>query len=477
MKKVLAMLLALCMMLGVAGMAAAEEEIVTLKWVTVGNGMPANYDSWIAQVNEYVGEKIGVNIEMQVIGWGDWEPRRNVIINTNEPYDIIFGNDATYNNDVRLGAYYEITEEDLNTYAPGLLELIPADYWDAVRVNGKIYAVPSYKDSSMTNYFVWDKDLLDANGLDTTEMHDLAAVEETLYALKDLVNIAPFTTNGNGNGFILANYDSLSSGLPALGVRVDDESRQVVAVFEQEDIMETLTMFHKWFNDGIINQDANVSNESYKQCFFGSGQGWPSAVIGWAAGQNLKQYDATDPIDGPFYTSATTQGSINCLYANCKNPDAALKFLELVNTDNKLRDMLTYGKEGVDFEYQTSEDGRTVLHQITTDNYKGPASYAIGSFFSLSLRDTEPATQWDEIKQQNEEAVDSVCMGFTLDTSNIETEITACASEWATYKADMLTGARDPKELVPELKERLKSAGIDTIIAEAQKQVDAYFSK
>lgn len=140
MKKVLAMLLALCMMLGVAGMAAAEEEIVTLKWVTVGNGMPANYDSWIAQVNEYVGEKIGVNIEMQVIGWGDWEPRRNVIINTNEPYDIIFGDSGTYNNDVQLGAYYEITDEDLATYAPGLLELIPADYWDAVRVNGKIYA-------------------------------------------------------------------------------------------------------------------------------------------------------------------------------------------------------------------------------------------------------------------------------------------------------------------------------------------------
>ena len=100
--------------------------------------MPANYDSWIAQVNEYVGEKIGVNIEMQVIDWGGWEPRRNVIINTNEPYDIIFGDSGTYNNDVQLGAYYEITDEDLATYAPGLLELIPADYWDAVRVNGKI---------------------------------------------------------------------------------------------------------------------------------------------------------------------------------------------------------------------------------------------------------------------------------------------------------------------------------------------------
>ena len=68
-------------------------------------------------------------------------------------------------------------------------------------------------------------------------------------------------------------------------------------------------------------------------------------------------------------------------------------------------------------------------------------------------------------------------MGFTLDTSNIENEITACNSEWSTYKADMLTGARDPKELVPELKERLKAAGIDTIIAEAQKQVDEFFKK
>lgn len=146
-------------------------------------------------------------------------------------------------------------------------------------MNGKIYAVPSYKDSSMTNYFVWDKDLLDANGLDTTEMHDLAAVEETLYALKDVASIAPFTTNGNANGFILANYDSMSSGLPALGVRVDDESRQVVAVFEQEDIMETLTMFHKWFNDGIINADAAVLAEVPSYRPFYVAQGWPYAAV------------------------------------------------------------------------------------------------------------------------------------------------------------------------------------------------------
>ena len=33
------------------------EEVVTLKWVTIGNGMPSNYDSWIGKVNDYIGEK------------------------------------------------------------------------------------------------------------------------------------------------------------------------------------------------------------------------------------------------------------------------------------------------------------------------------------------------------------------------------------------------------------------------------------
>ena len=85
-------------------------EIVNLKWVTIGNGMPTNYDSWISSVNAYIGEKIGVNLEMEVIPWGDWDNRRNIIVSTNEPYDIIFGNGNNYVADINLGAYADITD-------------------------------------------------------------------------------------------------------------------------------------------------------------------------------------------------------------------------------------------------------------------------------------------------------------------------------------------------------------------------------
>ena len=132
------------------------EEVVTLKWVTIGNGMPSNYDSWIGKVNDYIGEKIGVNLEMEVIPWGDWDNRRNITISTNEPYDIIFGTGNNYIADIKLGAYADITDlidENMKEFN----ELMPEKYWEAVQVGGKIYGVPSYKDSSISNYAIWIK--------------------------------------------------------------------------------------------------------------------------------------------------------------------------------------------------------------------------------------------------------------------------------------------------------------------------------
>ena len=51
------------MMAGVVGANAAEDP-VTLKWIQVGGGMPKTYDEWLDQINPYLEEKIGVNVEI-----------------------------------------------------------------------------------------------------------------------------------------------------------------------------------------------------------------------------------------------------------------------------------------------------------------------------------------------------------------------------------------------------------------------------
>lgn len=127
MKKILSLVLALCLALCMLSFVSAEEEVPTVKIITLGNGQPENYEAWITKLNEYVVEKIGAKLEVECIGWGDWGSRRSVIINTNEAYDVIFGDSGNLRQDVAVGAYLDITDL-LAENAPGLLDLIPGGY-------------------------------------------------------------------------------------------------------------------------------------------------------------------------------------------------------------------------------------------------------------------------------------------------------------------------------------------------------------
>lgn len=177
-----------------ASAAASSDEVVTLKWVAVGSGMPSNYDAWLAQINPYLEEKIGVNIDMEIVSWGDWETRRIVIVNTSGDYDILFTNVNTYNNDVNTGAFLDITDM-VKDVAPELYASLPEDYWKACEVGGKIYGVPTYKDSSQSEYVVWDKAKVDATGYDYTKelgITDLSELTAPLKSIKDADGEASF---------------------------------------------------------------------------------------------------------------------------------------------------------------------------------------------------------------------------------------------------------------------------------------------
>ena len=36
-----------------AGKGEGKDDVVTLKWIQVGNGMPKNYDEWLKQINPW----------------------------------------------------------------------------------------------------------------------------------------------------------------------------------------------------------------------------------------------------------------------------------------------------------------------------------------------------------------------------------------------------------------------------------------
>ncbi len=486
MKKILALLLAVVMVLGLVACTnsgnetttppdgtntpVSGDEVPVLKWMMVGGGMPANYDAWQANLNKYLEEKIGVHVDVEVVGWGDWDTTRNLTISTNGAYDIMFTNNGTFYNDVSIGAFMPITQ--YLESAPGLVELIPESYWDACKVNGEVYAVPTYKDSSSTQYWVLDQEIADQTGIDYKSITTMEGMTELLKAMqaigtaKHIAGEPVFIMNQGGLDALYArNYDDLSSGIPAIGVNYHNGEAKVVSVFEQEDVLNDLATLRSWFEAGYINSDAAILAEapSYRPVFVA--QGWSGAAkTSW--GDHMT---ATTVQWGPTVLSnSTVQGSMNCISAACKYPEKALQLLELVNTDTYVRDALYFGLEGDNFDY-VEVDGEKRVHKNNGDWTM--AGYTQGTFFAVTQTDEEEFNQWIEVKELNAAAKPSPALGFAFDTTPVKNELDACIAIFTEYRATLMTGTADSTAAMVDA---MKAAGLETVIAEAQTQLDAF---
>ena len=469
-RQILATALTASMVLGMMAStgltAAAEEEVVTLKWIQVGNGMPENYDAWLAQINPYLEEKIGVNLDMEIVPWSDWDNRRSVITNSGEYFDILFTDQSRYSSEVTTGVLMDITEL-LPEAAPDLYSMIPEDYWRAVSVNGAIYGVPTYKDSSITEYFIWDKDVADKYDIDIESITTFEDLAPALAKIKEGEGGNPYYMSKAGADFLVtAYYDQLGAGLSALGVRYDDETKTVVNPLEDEDILSKLDIVHQMYVDGIINGDAPTSDDANKYRTFFTAQGWSGAAAStWGPNNGIDNCVAVQYGD-TVVSNTSVRGSISAIYSGCEHPDKALALLQLVNTDSKVRDWLYYGVEGENFEY--TENG--TVRKLNTD--WSMAGYTQGTFFAVTDQEGSEG-QWEEVKALNEAATPSIMLGFEMDTSNVETELANCRAVYEKYRYEFFTGAQDPRELIETIKSELDAAGWETIRAEAQAQIDA----
>ena len=487
MKKMRILSLALAMVMGASALTGCAgsgdggntsgggtSEVPTLTWWTVGGTVPSDFADSMAKINEYLAKEINAKIDIKVASWDSYDTKMNTIVNSAEYFDLMFVNNTNYSRFVNLNAMLDITEK-VQSVTPDLYKFVPENLWEGVQLNGKVYAVPTYKDSSIAQFWYFDDKYVQKYDIKVDEIKTMDDLDPIFTKMKEGEGKSFYPVKMSQgsiwNGFF-NNYDDLCSGIPAIGVKVDDSSRKVVNTLEQPEIKHQFELLNKWYKAGIINPDANVSKEEYKGLAFGNAQGWPGAAGTWQKLQGVEKYELVK-VFGPMYSTGTVEGSMNAVSKNSKYADAALKVLEFANTDHKFRDMLAYGIEGKDFEY-VSEN----VVKVNKDSSWGTglAKYTQATVFNMSTVEGDDPNQWKDVQKQNEEATESVCMGYSLDQSNIKNEVTNCIAVWEKYKYDLLTGAVDDLDAkLSKCIEELKAAGLDTIMQEAQKQINEFF--
>ena len=83
---------------------------------------------------------------------------------------------------------------------------------------------------------------------------------------------------------------------------------------------------------------------------------------------------------------------------------------------------------------------------------------------------------WTKLNEFNNSGTPSPAMGFIWDSSSVMNEVTACNNVSAQYRTALMWGSIDPAENIPKYIDELKAAGIDTIIAEKQRQLDEFLA-
>ncbi len=451
-----------------------QEKAPTLKWIQI-SPQPKDLAMVTEEMNKYTEEKINVKCEFTYLDWGVWADRVTAIVNSGEAFDIMFTNGDKFNAGVSLNAFADLT--DLLNETPKLKETIPELVWKGVTIKDKIWAVPTYKDSSQTQYWVWDKEIVEKLNIDYKNIKTAAQLDPALHLIQDAINkgeikgskYALINIKDGINGFF-SNYDS-QAGTTSIGVKYNDSSAKVVNVYEQDEIKEALGYMHKWYKEGLINPDATTLTEGPKWIPVGSAQGFPGADVIWASGRG-KDVVIQD-WSGPIYSTGTILGSVNAIAASSKYKVEALKYLELMNTDNKIRDMFAYGIEGVHFK--NNGDGTITFDDVKRPDYS-PATYSQATFFNVSPIAPNSADQWTQVKEWNEKAEASVLLGFSFDRSKVETQIANVSAVDQKFMPEILTGAADGEKKIPEYYAALEKAGLNDIRVELQAQIDAWLA-
>jgi putative aldouronate transport system substrate-binding protein len=460
MKKALVLTLSLlCLGPLVFGAARRQGSVPTVVWYLPSPGANAAQDlvDNTRIMSDYTEQQIGVRFELRDIT-GDV---RRILVNSGEAFDIMFTQDF---DDARNGVYADITDK-VQTVTPALWNYVPQMLWDGVAINDKIYYVPAYKDTSVTVFIFWDKKYVDKYNLDTNKRP---------YTIQDFDRDLRIVKAGEGPNFYfyglqwpdLWAYDAVGSN--GMGVRMDDPNRRVVAILEQPDQVAKYKIIQKWFEDGIMHPDSPQLTVFPLGMTVQYDIAWPSKAQFTALGQGIEAYVPVD-LNTPYISTGGIRGSLQGFGANSRNLDAALKLIEMVNTDHKLRDMLAFGIEGRNFRYVSPN----VVERLN-DNYMA-MEWTQGTFFNLSTTTDQSATTWDEVRSQNERGVASTLLGFSFDPAPVRNEIANINTVYDRYRTELVYGGEDRDVLIARIMRELRAVGFDRVAAEAQRQIDEFF--
>ncbi|HZG58779.1 ABC transporter substrate-binding protein [Paenibacillus sp.] len=426
-------------------------------------------------VNKITLEAINAKVTLKPIDFGDYTQKMNTVVASGEKFDIAWTANWAffYGPNVTKGAFLPL-DDLLAEHGKEIQAEIPSFVWDATRVNGKIYAVPNYQTVTNREGFVVQKRFADKYGLDPSAIkteRDIQPFLEKVAAGEP--DIVPFGMDRNGGFSAMANGIEYV-GAHVIGIHKDDPYKAIV-IPQTEAYKNNVTMIREWYEKGLVNKDAATVKafddivKTGKLAVVKDNVMPPGGEVGEKAsngGHDVVYVYLTEPYTGTN-TIITTMQAIS---RTSENPGRAMMFINLLNTNKDLYNLLAFGIEGT--HYSKLSDNMVKINPDA--GYNPNTNWVFGNTFNGYLVEGQSQEIMDAVKHENETATPSPLMGFSFNDENVKAEIANISALGDQYSPGLGTGAVDPAKVLPEYLDKLQKAGVEKVREEVQRQIDEW---
>lgn len=369
----------------------------------------------------------------------------------------------------------------------GILELYK-DYPEVLncgKIGGSLYGIPAYTAWSTPNIYTAKEDISNAANIDWSKVKTLADATEAMVAMKQATPSTYLVPGATQTYWVPKDLDDLGD-TKYLGVIINpDTSTTVENYYESAQFVDFLEQVKVWKANNIISPDpmsndqATLYNLMYGIVDGTPGYSWSIDEFCYEANeqQNFNGNMVGAQIGERYITTGTVQTYMWHISSFTKVPEAAVTLLNALYTDDDVAFLVAFGLENE--HYVLDENG-----QLRYPNDIGAFDDAwcgipMDYWPNLTGCPTfyyQPVDKYEMMMATNDEAKISRALGFVFDSSSVADEMAACSSVVDQYYLPLINGEVDIDSTLAAFQQALKGAGIDTIVAEKQAQLDAWLA-
>ncbi len=471
--------------------AIDTSEHVGLTMYLLGDRTP-DFDEVYGKINEILEEKLNCSLNVEFLSWGEHDTKYSLLFSAGEDFDLIFTASSWghYEQTVSLGGFYPLTEDFIQTYAPGIWETVPEMAWAQAKIDGQIYMVPNYQNEFGQDVLAVRKDLMDEYGIsditnwDELKAFYLACAENGMYASQGGPNYQYFQDKGM----------TTTGGAPKSGELVlyntqDPSDLNFYYLLDWDGFADYCKQAKELADAGCWSADVlNSSDERQTGLLTGR-----TAAMVWNMGScrtYAKQANAEnpdwnvtlcDPVSGK---SKKVNSYINngvAINVASKNKERAMMVLNEFWTNQEIYDLAMLGIEGKHWE-AVGDDQYKVIDET---NY-GVSSNCNWGWTNANIQRTEYIEDRTALDDTYDEMLASWNAnvkaehpydGFNFDSTPVSVQFAAVEAALGNYYDPLVNGLVDDVDAtLEEFSAALESAGIRDVLAEMQKQAEEYLA-